>query len=94
MIKKYKQFAKDNWYEESGWEQWEEGYIMSKPFIEAVARGINKEWIKIDCDFIYWGWSMEASCELHTDDKIAFEQAIAIRDNKLEEFITNILPSE
>ena len=49
--------------------------ITSKPFIEAVARGINKEEFRIEVLI----------------EQITTEQAIAIRDNKLDTFITNLL---
>lgn len=58
--------------------------ITSKTFIEAIARWIDQ--IRIHKIFnghdTYW-WDMQ--------DKIVFKQAIAIRDNTLDNFITEIL---
>lgn len=56
--------------------------ITSKPFIEAVARGINPT---------MKNWSMWLNIEI---DWITTKQAIAIRDNKLPEFINNLLFKE
>lgn len=56
--------------------------ITSKPFIEAVARGINPT---------MKNWSMWLNIEI---DWITTKQAIAIRDNKLPDFINNLLPKE
>ena len=67
--------------------------ITSKEFIEAIARGIIEKVIKIECPFIIWGWNMESSCNLSEIEELTIMQAIAIRDNKLEEFINNILPN-
>ena len=70
-------------------EDWEESnenlyeVITSKPFIEAIARGIKYK----DYDFNYW---MYDTNWWNIQDKITFFQAIAIRDNKLEEFINNL----
>jgi len=36
---------------------------------------------------------MESSCNLSEIEELTIMQAIAIRDNKLEEFINNILPN-
>ena len=73
--------------------------IASKPFIEAIARG----YVENNNPTNYWEveWIGKYKSEhwgLNTYDEI-FEQitilqAIAIRDNKLEEFITNILPND
>jgi hypothetical protein len=46
--------------------------ITSGIFIEAIARGVTKEWL------------------LNAEYDITTQQAIAIRDNKLPEFITNL----
>jgi hypothetical protein len=61
--------------------------ITSWPFIEAIFRGWYDKydfdkWIRNKFD-TYW-WS--------DIDKITFAQAIAIRDNKLDEFIQDLLP--
>ncbi len=59
--------------------------ITSKEFIEAIARGL--------IDFQSKGMFGD-TYNLDFDDRvryITFEQAIAIRDNKLEDFITNLL---
>lgn len=57
--------------------------ITSKPFIEAIARGI----IEISRQ-IQWEWSF---LDLNKNiEEITLNQAIAIRDDKLEEFITNL----
>jgi hypothetical protein len=55
--------------------------ITSKPFIEAIARGV------LETDF---EWKKELLLEVI--NIITTKQAIAIRDNKLEEFINNLLP--
>jgi hypothetical protein len=61
--------------------------ITSWPFIEAIFRGWYDKydfdkWMRNKFD-TYW-WS--------DIDKITFAQAIAIRDNKLDEFIKDLLP--
>lgn len=71
--------------------------ITSSQFIEAVARGVSKETnVKVP-----QLWTLY-SCVLHSElvnrkwiiNEITTQQAIAIRDNKLPEFINNILPKE
>ena len=57
--------------------------ITSKPFIEAIARGIIEKTKQIQGE-----WSFLDLNKII--DEITTEQAIAIRDNKLEEFITNL----
>lgn len=61
--------------------------ITSKPFIEAVARGIweKSEWRNKESEKIFISVM---------SDNITTDQAIAIRENKLEEFINNLLPKE
>ena len=61
--------------------------ITSKPFIEAIAKG------KISNTFIVH-WEIEGDYLDKISDKITLSQAIAIRDNKLEEFINSLLPNE
>lgn len=92
-IKRYIQFAIDNWYEtqmslakimqEDNYNQW---YIIllitSKEFIEAVARGVYM-----------WEWTVRVKIDNVFNkiiDDITINQAISIRDNKLEEFINNM----
>ena len=53
--------------------------ITSKPFIEAVTIGLNYQLGYVN------------SRKWASQDWITTQQAIAIRDNKLEEFITNLL---
>ena len=67
-------------------------FITSKPFIEAIARGINK--IKDKKFLITWAHILNDTDENRLLDIITFDQAIAIRDNKLEEYINNILPND
>jgi len=68
--------------------------ITSKEFIEAVARGVAKKNLEIrtkyENDWVIYKWP---SLVLWEDliDYITSGQAIAIRDNKLEEFIINLL---
>jgi len=52
--------------------------ITSKEFIEAIARWINK---RLHYKITYTSWQL---------DVITTKQAIAIRDDKLEEFIINL----
>ena len=52
--------------------------ITSKPFIEAVANWIQKKQTK-------YKWMLDLM------DEICLNQAIAIRDNKLKEFINNLI---
>ena len=52
--------------------------ITSQLFIEAIARGLNPNY-EIDSPWLY--------SEI---GRITTEQAIAIRDNKLEEYISNL----
>jgi hypothetical protein len=70
--------------------------ITSKDYIEAIARGIEKTTIsyrsasRVLLDY-------ETHAEMPQDvfiDLITWRQAIAIRDNELETFITNILPKQ
>jgi len=71
--------------------------ITSKPFIEAVARGVWKEapywkskWIKVKMRFPWvWQLNYEEQDELYED--ITHFQAFAIRDNALEDFIDLLL---
>ena len=57
--------------------------ITSKPFIEAVARGVCKTPRNAQ---------MRLACQANKMvDAITKKQAVVIRDNKLEEFITNLL---
>lgn len=97
-IEKYIQLAIDNGYDFKCkveiWEDWFKYYsnctsrevwvtigiiklITSKPFISAIARGINRKSNKAIYDTNLY--------------RITIEQAIHIRDNKLEEFINNLL---
>ena len=78
--------------------------ITSKPFIEAIARGI----IKIECDNDWYDWTdilidygnwRKSLYNFNRDyeeisvlNDVTKYQSYAIRDNKLEEFITNLLP--
>ena len=68
--------------------------ITSKPFIEAVARGVlNKNrWKKVE-NFLWglWYFSKDDSIIEELIDEITIKQAIAIRDNKLPAFIGNLL---
>ena len=101
MKEKYIQFAIDNGYElintSYSWlkvecnrikylnkdeiDYWYDNLIeviTSEPFIEAIARGVSKK-VKY-----------ETALEWHIEN-LTIKQAIAIRDNKLEEFIINLL---
>ncbi len=68
--------------------------ITSKPFIEAVARGIEKEWIILDCPLMWWEWNIENSSDTSLIEKLSFMLISAIRENELEEFIKKILPKK
>ena len=63
--------------------------ITSKPFIEAITRGVIKNNVELN-NYYYYN---EDWCYLNLweEDIITIKQSIAIRDNKLEEFITNLL---
>jgi len=77
--------------------------IQQKEFIEAIARGIEKqsdeEWFLLkewgdwtSCTYwLYteWYWP-EDRIEIELISDVTHYQAIAIRENKLEEFITNL----
>ena len=107
IIEKYIQFGIDNWYKPYSFAdyQWYESWsdkliyidkddfdeywdnliqtITSKEFIEAIAR-----WLYI------WDKSVRVKIDSVFNkliDDITFEQALAIRDNKLEEFILSII---
>ena len=71
--------------------------ITSKLFIEAVARGVlNKNrWKKVE-NFLWglWYFSKDDSIIEELIDEITTQQAIAIRDGTLEEFIENLLPKQ
>ena len=68
-----------------------EKIITSKPFLEAIARAT------IDIENEVKTWVIEDTKENRESfynaylDEITYEQAIAIRDDKLEEFINEIL---
>ena len=65
-------------------------FIKSKPFIEAIARGVIKNNISLNTYYYYnEDWSYLNLCE---ESIITIHQAIAIRDEKLEEFIEGLLP--
>lgn len=69
--------------------------ITSKPYIEAIAKGLVKKynWQTIDWMFWYWAWEFDDSLNIELEvDEITTNQAIAIRNNTLEEFIENLLP--
>lgn len=84
-----------------------EKIITSKPFIEAVASGVYNNWKEIIVNmtlsdeevietsiwesFYKRDWLKHIS---RLENRITTEQSIAIRDNKLEEFINNLLPNE
>ena len=75
------------WYIISFWEYEKTCYpltdiITSKEFIEAVAIGKSK---------IEWMMRMGLYTKSEIMEYITIKQARAIRDNKLEEFITNLL---
>lgn len=93
MIEKYIQFATNNGYKHKGELENIQRYekcsseiltykFIKKEFIEAIARGIHKEEKDDDWEIIPLSF---------TELDITIQQAIAIRDNKLEEFITNLL---
>lgn len=65
--------------------------IISREFIEAIAKGILKRARKIDCPFMIWWGNYENCYNLSEIEEITIMQAIAIRDNKLKDFITNLL---
>lgn len=76
--------------------------ITSKEFIEAVARGAIKRkplwweytifYSKIDIErYPLCDWVNNKEVMKSIIDDITYYQAIAIRDNKLEDFINNIL---
>lgn len=86
-----------------GYERIEAEYILeqlitSKDFIEAIAK-----WIKKEVEETHWNSLLEWCVSMvyrwvrciEWDDALIYDittqQAIAIRDNKLEEFITNLL---
>ena len=88
VIDKYIQFAIDNWYDEYDMEwylfmetlKWPRHYvnvITSKEFIEAVARWLMEN---------IWFYDLDKIINVLTKD-----QAIAIRDWKLEEFILELI---
>lgn len=65
--------------------------ITSKEFIGAIARGINK----IKWDFYIWRVLTNTEFDSEsTEEILTTEQAIAIRDGELEEFITKLLNNE
>lgn len=76
-------------------------FITSKPFIEAIARGVQKSLTKME-DYIIINHNMYEKRDFtrfsfeKTDlvDDITTEQAIYIRENKLEEFIIKIIWNE
>lgn len=86
------------WYEYPVWVVSETNLIetiTSKEFIEAVARGIENKSEKEGCLIntkIRWIGCVDDSYEIV--EKITHMQAIAIRDNKLEEFINNLLTNK
>lgn len=114
-IKKYIQFAIDNWYK---WNKktlvkelrmhitdwlifktkdlntlWIWNIITSKEFIEAVAKWLMDD--EIIVVFMWGKWINYMPIEIeHLIDDITTYQAIAIRDNKLEEFINNLLTNK
>lgn len=71
--------------------------ITSKPFIEAIDKGLQD--LKYKKAELEWYSICRTACveinraaTMNRIDELTKNQAIAIRDNKLEEFITNILP--
>tara|TARA_R110000851_G_C13064646_1_gene564311 strand:- start:446 stop:622 length:177 start_codon:yes stop_codon:yes gene_type:complete len=56
---------------------------MSSDFIEAVARGVDNDWELMK--------EYKPTAIKYIIDHITVQQAIAIRDNKLEEYIINLL---
>jgi len=103
-IKDYIQFAIDNGYKLTVWKEirvWlttEQVLktITSLKFIEAIARGIWKD-LKVYTDeqthVIYRRDKKDRTfIEISTlEDMITHQQSFAIRDNKLQEFINNLL---
>lgn len=75
---------------------WHIELITSKEFIEAVARWLDKvdinslHWWKIYITRLRWFfiWNYDSP---NLVDTITHKQAIAIRDEKLEEFINNLI---
>ena len=66
--------------------------ITSLKFIEAIARGLVKDNTNIsDLLWKYFKIQHYGCTELNFIDRLTEKQAIAIRDNKLEEFITKLL---
>jgi len=64
--------------------------ITSKSFIEAIARWLSKKLLE---EIIIWRYRL-VMCNAELEDLIetlTTEQAIAIRDNKLEDFIKNLI---
>ena len=101
LIERYLQFAIDNWFaiEENYWDEPHAFYtlksimeyniietITSWSFIEAISKGI---WV----NFTVWRNEdmFEAYMKAQTE-YITHKQADAIRDNKLDEFIKDLLP--
>ena len=68
--------------------------ITSKPFIEAVARGNEKEWIILDCPLMWWEWNIENSFDASLIEELSFMLISAIMKGELEEFIEKILPKK
>jgi hypothetical protein len=69
--------------------------ITSKPFIEAIARGILKKFKWDKRSEIYYTGSLLSMDRTYMSieeliDDITTEQAIAIRDNELEEYINKL----
>lgn len=76
--------------------------ITSKPFIESIARWLYENWIQINSTWLSIDTIIETSIWesfykkdwtkyiSRLENRITTEQAIAIRDWKLEEFITKL----
>ncbi len=64
--------------------------ITSWPFIEAIVRWIMEEWM----DKNFYDTYCDCCYVLDLWDEFTKYQAIAIRDNKLDEFIKDLLPKE
>lgn len=63
--------------------------ITSKEFIEAIGRGLKEKWWYED---VLWLWGFTHKSDFNNFIvELTHIQADAIRDNKLEEFINNLL---
>lgn len=69
--------------------------ITDKSFIKAIARWLEEEhyWnTNLLCEYRFWMKDNWEDCYIwEIIAWLTYRQAIAIRDNKLEEFITNLL---